>query len=249
MGKINTQIDYLINLSNKESFSRSDLILEISRKDGREVGEARFKAILQKFLKDGRIVRVGRNAYCVAEDGIMVYSYNYSALACDVAELIEEKHPYLDFSMAELIQLNEFVNHQLAHNVVFVSVEDNLGDFVFDTLKEKYPGKVLINPTTEIYHQYWCDDMIVIQKLISEAPMGHKDRWHIRLEKLLVDLMVDSLLKKSVSEAEYATIFEEAFAKYAIEESCLFRYAKRRGAERKILTFIQEQTTVNLRTR
>ena len=46
-----------------------------------------------------------------------------------------------------------------------------MGGFVFDTLKKKYPGKVLINPTSEIYHLYWYDDMIVIEKLVSEVNM------------------------------------------------------------------------------
>ena len=237
---------YLKFLEDKPTFSRAEL-METMQENGKMISEASFKLELQKMLKEGSIVRVGRNRYCVAKDGIEVYSYEYSDDAKDVAEILKKKFPYLDFTIMDFVQLNEFVNHQLAHNVIYVSVEEDLGNFVFDALKEKYPGKVLINPTPEIYHQYWYDGMIVIGKLISEAPMGQKEKWNTRIEKLLVDVITNAILLSSVSEAELTNIYEEAFAKYAIDESCMFRYAKRRGAEKKIREFIEKNTNVQLR--
>ena len=53
----------------------------------------------------------------------------------------------------------------------------------------------------------------------------------------------------SISEGEYATIFEDSFRKYAVDKSCMFRYARRRGAEKKIKEFIRNRTAVTLRTR
>ena len=237
---------YLKILENEKSFSRSEL-METMKNDGKNISEATFKVELQKLLKEGSIIRVGRNAYCVAKDGVGVYSYEYSDDAKNIAKILKEKFPLLNFTIMDFVQLNEFLNHQLAHNVIFVSVEDDLGNFVFDALKEVYPGKVLINPTPEMYHQYWYDDMIVIGKLISESPVGQQEKWNTRIEKLLVDLITNAILKSSVSESELPNIYEEAFAKYAIDESCMFRYAKRRGAEKKIREFIHDNTNVELR--
>ena len=237
---------YLKILENEKSFSRSEL-METMKNDGKNISEATFKVELQKLLKEGSIIRVGRNAYCVAKEGVRVYNYAYSDDAKNIAKILKEKFPLLNFTIMDFVQLNEFVNHQLAHNVIFVSVEADLGDFVFDVLKEAYPGKVLINPTPEIYHQYWYDDMIVIGKLISESPVGQQEKWNTRIEKLLVDLITNAILKSSVSESELPNIYEEAFAKYAIDESCMFRYAKRRGAEKKIREFIRDNTNVELR--
>lgn len=237
---------YLKILENEKSFSRLEL-METMKNDGKNISEATFKVELQKLLKEGSIIRVGRNAYCVAKDGVGVYSYEYSDDAKNIAKILKEKFPLLNFTIMDFVQLNEFLNHQLAHNVIFVSVEDDLGNFVFDALKEVYPGKVLINPTPEMYHQYWYDDMIVIGKLISESPVGQQEKWNTRIEKLLVDLITNAILKSSVSESELPNIYEEAFAKYAIDESCMFRYAKRRGAEKKIREFIRDNTNVELR--
>jgi len=200
------------------------------------------------MLNVGAIVRVGRNAYCVPAKGMSQYEYRYSNISNDVAGVIKDNHPYLEFLIFELFQLNEFVNHQLAHNIIFVYVESELMDFIFDTLKEAYPGKVLKNPTLEIFHQYWVDNMIVVTKMITEAPKGRQQKWHTRIENILVDLMTVSLLQESISESEYAAIFEGAFTRYVVDESCLFRYARRRAADKKIKRFIKEKTRNTLRT-
>ena len=89
--------------------------------------------------------------------------------------------------------------------------------------------------------------MIVIQKMTTEAPKRKKDPWKARLEKLLVDLLTEPLWLESIGESELPTIYEDAFARYVIDESCLFRYAARRNAEKKIRTFITEKTTITLR--
>lgn len=238
--------EYLKSLESMSSFNRSDLFSVISEY-GIKISDSMLKVILKKLLDSGKIARIGRNAYCVVTEHVKVYHYNYSELANEVAKIISEGFPYLTFTVFELIQLNAFVNHQIAHNVVFVSVEADLCDFVFDKLKEKYPGKVLINPTSEIYNQYWCDDMIVLEKLVSEAPVGIGEKWHTRIEKLLVDIYSDPIQKETFSASELPAIYQDAFAGYIIDESCMFRYAKRRGIENKLKKYILEHTNVTFR--
>ena len=57
---------------------------------------------------------------------------------------------FLEYRIFELVQMNEFLNHQIAHNAVFVFVED---------------------------------DLIIVGKLLTEAPKGKKAVWHTCLEK------------------------------------------------------------------
>lgn len=236
------------NLVNKSNFSRADIVNAFEA-NGIKLSPPLLKKRLQEMLDSGTIARVGRNAYCIPEKGERIYTYQYSDLANDVADVVAESHPLLNFSISELIQINEFVNHQIAHNVVFLSVEDEVADFVFDTLKEKFPGKVLLNPNVELFHQYWYDNMIVIGKLITEAPKGKQMPWHARIEKVLVDILNEPLWQESVGESEMPTIYEDAFSRYVIDESCLFRYAQRRTAEKRIRKFIAEKTNITLRTK
>ena len=88
----------------------------------------------------GEIIRIGRNRYCLPNGKQIVYNHKYSELAEEVAVYVGEMFPYLDFSIFELTQMNDFVNHLVAHNVIYLSVESDVMDFVFDSLKEKYQG-------------------------------------------------------------------------------------------------------------
>ena len=60
--------------------------------------------------------------------------------------------------------------------------------------------------------------------------------------------MADKVLKTTFSEAEYPGVLEQAFQKYIIDESQMFRYAKRRHIKDDILDIIRNQTPIKLRT-
>lgn len=240
-------MQWIENLPNKNNFNRTDILHALGT-NGIVFSTPSFKKNLQKMLLDGEIARVGRNSYCIPEKGKGTYFYRYSDLANSVAGIIKSTYPMLDFSISELIQLNEFVNHQIAHNVIFLYVENDTAAFVFDTLKEHFPGKVLLRPSVETFNLYRYDNTIVIGKRVTEAPPGKREPWHARIEKLLVDTVKEPLWKACVEESEFTTIYEEVFSKYIIDESCLFRYARRRTAEKEIKDFINEKTNIKLKT-
>ena len=239
---------YYDGLLDVTRFTRKEL-LESFRMAGYMLSEASFYKKVEELVKNGQIIRVGRNVYSLPDDKRLTYEYKYSELAEEVAQEIAQQYPYVNFSIFEFVQLNDFVNHLIAHNVIFLSVEAEIMDFVFDTLRDKYPGKVLINPTVEIYHQYWSDNMIVLGKLTTEAPKGQKASWHTRLEKILVDIMAEPLLLASISRAEYPHIYEDAFDRYIVDENGLFRYASRRKVTKKIKELIRKETDIVLRTK
>ena len=239
---------YYDGLLDVTRFTRKEL-LESFRMAGYMLSEASFYKKVEELVKNGQIIRVGRNVYSLPDDKQLTYEYKYSELAEEVAQEIAQQYPYVNFSIFEFVQLNDFVNHLIAHNVIFLSVEAEIMDFVFETLRDKYPGKVLINPTVEIYHQYWSDNMIVLGKLTTEAPKGQKASWHTRLEKMLVDIMAEPLLLASISRAEYPHIYEDAFDRYIVDENGLFRYASRRKVTKKIKELIRKETDIVLRTK
>ena len=239
---------YYDGLLDVTRFTRKEL-LESFRMAGYMLSEASFYKKVEELVKNGQIIRVGRNVYSLPDDKRLTYEYKYLELAEAVAQEIAQQYPYVNFSIFEFVQLNDFVNHLIAHNVIFLSVEAEIMDFVFETLRDKYPGKVLINSTVEIYHQYWSDNMIVLGELTTEAPKGRKASWHTRLEKMLVDIMAEPLLLASISRAEYPHIYEDAFDRYIVDENGLFRYASRRKVTKKIKELIRKETDIVLRTK
>ena len=241
------QSKILDSLRSHSLFGRND-IWEIMNSGTRQYSKNTAYALLQQYLKAGSVSRVGRNKYTVTAEKTASYEHQYSEQAEDVARSVLRDYPYLDFTVFELVQLNRFVNHQIGHNVIFLSVESDLGDYVFDRLKTEHPGHVLNHPSVELYDQYWTDDLIIINRLLTEAPKGINQPWHTSLEKLLVDLMAEPLYQEIIHRGEYPSIYEGAFQNYVIDESRMFRYARRRNAADRLRTFIAEETSIQLRT-
>ncbi|MCR5137319.1 MAG: hypothetical protein K6C12_09505 [Oscillospiraceae bacterium] len=219
------------------TFSRNDFVKAFKEEHPDHSDEAAVYS-LRKLQSDKKIRRIGWNQYTASGEK-RIYHHNYSEISEEVAELIQKEYVDPVFQIFELTQLNDFVNHQIAHNTVFVYVENELIDFVFDTLKRSYPGKVMLKPSVKEYYRYLVDDEIVVGRLPSESPKSQDTPWHSRLEKILVDVAVDKLLSSVVLSGEYKNIFNESFEQYYIDFAAMVRYAKRKGAERKFETFLE----------
>ena len=80
-----------------------------------------------------------------------------------------------------------------------------------------------------------------VDVVTSGNPRGHG------FGKLLVDIFSKSLTGQLIERAEYRKIYTDAFGKYAINESALFRYAGRRHLNADIQKFIKEETDIQLK--
>ncbi|MEE3488506.1 MAG: DUF6577 family protein [Bulleidia sp.] len=203
-------------------------------------------SILQDLQDDGLIMKVGHGRY-TKKSVKPQYHFENSPGMVEITRMIDEEYPLITYQTWELYQWNEFTNHQLAHNAFFIEVESGLETTVFEMLLEKYP-RVLLNPDTEEYYRYRMDDMIVVGKLLSEAPTPLPGTKQASLEKLLVDIFSRKLTGQLIERAEYRKIYEDAFSTYAINESTLFRYARRRHLELDIRRFITEETEIQLKS-
>lgn len=199
--------------------------------------------LLKTMCANGCIRRVRRGCYAVSDK--VEYTYNLSDTAKDIVSAIRSSFPLISFQIWELYQMNEFVNHQLAKNTIFLDVENMQEETVFNLLFEKFPH-VLLNPGIDEYYRYSGDETIVVGKLISESPSAIGDYCQCSLEKLLVDLFGRTLAGSVISRSEYPAIYEDSFRKYNINTQKLFRYARRRGLEQKIKRFIAEETEIDL---
>ncbi len=94
-------------LKNKEPFSRQEL-LRVSEEQYKGLSQASYKLKMQRLLESGQIARAGRNMYCIPDNQIPIYYYEYSELATQVQKMICEKHPFLEYRIFELVQMNEY---------------------------------------------------------------------------------------------------------------------------------------------
>ena len=218
------------------SFSREDYYSSITGERGYMSKDA-MDYSLRKALSEGQIIRTGWNRYALSGEK-KKYSHEYSGFAKELAKDISSAFPEVLFQVFELTQLNSFMNHLIGRNTIFVSVENGLESLLFDRLWQSYEGRVMLKPGYEQYSRYYVDDLIVVGRLPSESPKGFDAPWQIRLERILVDLATDRLLGRIVPESEKDNVFHNAFDSYLVDADTMVRYAKRKGASKKILDIL-----------
>lgn len=208
--------------------------------------ETQLRHLLEVLNDSGLIVRVGRNQYKKADNSIKkeLYKGEYSPASREVIEFMEDRYPLLDFRIWELSWLNEFINHLIAHNKIFLEIEHEGCEFVFSELIEKYPGKVLLRPTAQEIMRYGVDNGIIIDRLVTEAPKKEGERYQVPLEKLIVDLFANK--KLTISKGDYPSAIQQMFATYQVDQVSLFRYARRRNKAKVISDFLKDKTTIEL---
>ena len=235
------------HIPNSEILTRQD-ICHIAKKIDPSFRETLLRNTLEKLMVDGYIIRVGRNQYeaCNSKNKKSVYVNQYSKEAEEVVLLMKEKYPLLDYRVWELKWLNEFWNHQIAQNKIFIEVEHMGCDFVYMELSERYQRKVLLKPSENELYRYGEQNTIIIDRLVSEAPKGEPDNFNTPLEKIIVDLFANQKLKSMIHIGEYAMAISDMFHKYKIDQKRLLRYANRRNKKEEIQTFLIEKTDVEL---
>ena len=209
------------------------------RREKADLTDNALRSRLARGLRSGRIMRVGRNRYVAGDTKLLPYVYSPSQKATDIADLLTGRFPDIKFSVFELVQLNDFLNHQIASNVIFVSVEKELKDFAFTALQERLNEMILVDPTEEMFFRYWSPGLVVLRNRMTEAPTGRPLRWQAPLEKILVDLQADRLLRGCFEEAELPQLYADVFQRYAVDRSKLYRYARRRGIEAKVRASVE----------
>lgn len=231
--------DMPVQLTGKEFFSRKEYIDAMTSTYELTVPQIDYD--LKKRIHHGTVVRVGQNQYTARTNQKRhIYSHSYSQAAMEAVKVVQERYSNLNFQVFELVQLNDFMNHLSAHNTIFVFVENNLVDHVFNSLWQAFPGRVLLKPSEEDYYRYLQDDEIVVGRLPSETPKGNDKPWQSKLEKILVDVATDKLISKIVPNGEKRAIYAGAFSDYFIDKEVMMRYAKRKGAEKKVRKALDE---------
>jgi hypothetical protein len=204
--------------------------------------ESTFHWKLYEFTQKGILEKVGHGKYKLGERKIFKPILNeetieiYQKTSTLFPQNIENP---IRFCCWHTSVLNELMNHQPVRFFTLIETEKEVTDSVFHLLREQYTD-VFINPTTKEINNYIVgkQGVIVIKNLKTEAPMQVIEHIPtITIEKMLVDIYCEEKLFVTYQEPERETIFRNAFENYVINESKLFRYARRRCSLKKFEEF------------
>ncbi len=161
----------------------------------------------------------------------------YSNTAKNLIKLISKKYPYVRFTVFETTLMDEFLNHLIAQNTIFIQVEKESSIFVFRFLQEQGHKDIMYKPGKKDFNLYWSRNCVIVTDLISEAPLRSNEPHSIMLEKMLVDMLADKLIATTYSKAEYSDVMEQAQSKYLLDKVRMLRYARRRNKQDILLKY------------
>ncbi len=219
----------------KDIVSKTQLI-EIIKQETNYDNDASIRWVIYRLVKEGLIMKIDSKNYMKGQ--LKKYSPSYDSEAkLRVEKLLKSVFPELDIVVYESTILNEWLNHQVARNVIFIEVDKFYTQNIFQEIKQKLQHTVLLNPRVDDYYTYAENDMIIVGNLITQSPRN-KNSYNIRLEKLIVDLFSSDLITEFISHSEYENLFESLFKVYLVNTKTIIAYAKRRNLVQDTLNYI-----------
>ncbi len=231
----------LSQLNTDQSYSRGQL-MELLAKERPDLSENSFKWIISEAVEREILYKKQRGLYSVQVAGVegkQVYKPHCSKRLKDVQVLLEERFPLVDFVCVESVQLNEFLNHMIAQNTIFIMVERDAVDSVFRYLQSQQVNNLLLKPTQSEWDRYWKKDSVVLLNLVSEAPQNSDAKHSMSIEQLLVDMVADKCFKYVCSGSEIQRVYDKAYETYQVNEAKMLRYARRRSHEQKVESYLE----------
>ena len=241
--------DYILQAKMPDHAISRQAIFELAREADPSFREGQMKRLLAYMIESKKIEHIGRNKYrrIIEPVNTARYENQYSENAQMIISIMREEFPLVEYRIWELSWLNEFVNHQLGRNYIFLEVEKDGCEFVFERIISVFEGKVLLRPDQDQILRYGVNDGIIIDRLISESPKGKKEQYHLTLEKLVVDLFANKRLRAMLSLGDYPNALDTIFSMYEVDQVKMFRYARRRNKEQELREFLMSKTNVELK--
>jgi len=198
-----------------------------------------FSWILKQELAANRLYHVGRNIYSPNPEFMKdTYAYTLSKPAEKVLKLITAALPLVSVQIWESRQYNEFLNHQIGMNTIFLEVEKMFVDSVYEILESTPKVHVLVQPRIADFLRYQKENTVVLIRRVSESPASKSNPYQPAVEKLLVDLKANRYLQSMISLSEIEEVFSQAYARYSVSTGALKRYALRRTAWEKVEPYL-----------
>ena len=234
--------EVLGRIDHKKIYSHKELISELKRLKT-YLSDSTYHWAVSGLVREGALTRQGYDTYVFSSDKTKAkYFPAYSEISRELIRMISEKYPYIQFTIFETVLMNDFLNHLVAQNTIFIQVEKESSIYVFRFLQEQGIKNIMYKPSKKDFNLYWSRDCVVITDLISEAPLRTKEPHSIMLEKMLVDLLADKLIAVTYSKAELPNVIETAQSHYSLDRVRMMRYARRRNRHEVLLKYLGGST-------
>ncbi|MFA5433354.1 MAG: DUF6577 family protein [Candidatus Paceibacterota bacterium] len=220
-------------------FTRKELIFNLKNED--HIGlPGTLSEQLNRLLKSGHLVRIGRGVYKLPDENRKDFSVVCSEEIRQLNQQIKTMFPFVDYCLWSASTLVPYMRHIPNLNLLFVDVERDVVESVFNFLNANSNKRIFLLPSLTDFERYInTSAAIIIRPLISESPLQLIEGISTpTIEKILVDMVGDvefSFLQGSEINYVYTTIFE----RHSVNKNKLLRYATRRGRKEEVMELVK----------
>ena len=230
---------FLSKISNNKTYSR-DGLFQLCSATKADLTDSMFRWTLYGCLQQQQLFRVDYDTYTTRRPAVLPkYKPVYSDKTQHILSALSEQYPELSFVVFESTLLNEFLNHQIAQNTIYVQVDKEISSYIFEILHTRYSGNVLYKPSQQEFDRYWTNNCLVVLDLISQSPLSSSEPHEMTAEKMLVDIVSEKSIAATFSPAELPSVFDNVLSGYKIETRRMKRYAGRRGKLAQIRKYME----------
>ena len=229
----------ILNYANTNGcFDISDLHSYLNRAG--EVSRSTVRRQLSELVKESKLDRIGHGVYTKKKKPD--FRPELTEQAKEVYTLVHQAYPLLGICIYDGGCLSPFQHHLSPNQIIYVEVERDGVDSVFNLFTKHSHLQTYIRPDEEMIYNYinMSEQAIFVKPLITEAPLQVIDDIPSpTIEKLLVDIQRDSDYFY-LRGHELLYIVENAFTLYTVNVTKLLRYASRRGVKQETLSILEE---------
>ena len=215
-------------------FTRKELIADF--RNFKQINSAgSLSEQLNRLVKSGLLIRLERGIYSLPDNTKKDFKVVCSEEMRKINQQIGSQFPFVEYCLWSGSALMPYMHHIPNLNLVFVDIEREVAESVFNLLNTDSNKRVFLIPRLTDFERYInTSKAIIIRPLISESPLQLVDGIYTpTIEKILVDIVGDvefSFLQGSEINYVFTTIFE----KHNVNKNKLLRYATRRGRKEEV---------------
>jgi hypothetical protein len=211
--------------TSRQSFSRRELIENFSN-----LSEKSLSQQLYRLLKSNRLERVKQSIY-----RLPISLFVVSEEIKQLNEILKKQFPFANFCLWSSDVLMPFMHHIPNLNFIYVDVENEVAESVFNFLKSNQIKSIFFRPSKEEYERYIAGtETIIVRGLVSESPLQKVGNVQTpTLEKVLVDIAGDVEFD-FLQGAEITYFYQNVVEQNEINKRKLLRYASRRGRRKEV---------------
>ena len=219
---------------NHKTFRLNELMRHFDDR-GEKILSKTLSQQLGRFVKDGRLLRVKRGVYAFPETARRSFTFTVSDDLKQLNESLKTQFPFAKCCIWNSDVFLPFMHHIPYLNYIYVDVENDAIESVFDFLKNNQSNRVFFRPDKETFTRYIAgSEAIIVRQLVSESPLQVIENLCVpTLEKILVDIVGDVEFE-FLQGVEMKYFYQNAMEQREISRSKLFRYASRRGRRQEV---------------